>query len=95
MSMPGFLQADLQQANLQPIGSGRYESRVRAADGDPGVIPAACAWYDWFYAPVACGWVAFNERNGIGGYGPSPCAAWQIPSDPVGCAALPRSRNMF
>src|SRR5262249_62402848 len=94
MSMPGFLQADLQQANLQPIGSGRYESRVRAADGDPGVIPAACAWYDWFYAPVACGWVAFNERNGIGGGGHGPRGACRVHPRPGGRRRLSSQRKM-
>jgi hypothetical protein len=57
--------------------------------------PSLCYWYDYFYAPVACGFVAFNEPNRIPGYGFSPCAVWQIPLDIVGCALLPRDRNVW
>ena len=90
MSIPGFI--TLSQA---PESSYSYKGHIRIHPASPAIRPAACFWYDYFYAPIACGWVAFNERYGIGGYGPSPCAAWQIPSDPVGCAALLRSRNAF
>jgi hypothetical protein len=57
------------------------------------VTPAGCAWYDRIYAPVACGFVDFNESHGTHGYGQSPCTCWQIPLDPVGCALLPKDRN--
>ena len=92
MSMPGFIKPRTQLFPLRDSGAG---ARQRREERSMGVSPAACVWYDWFYAPVACRWVTFNETYGIGGYGPSPCAAWQIPFDPVGCAALPRSRNRF
>ena len=91
--MPGFIETHEYVTTAD--GRGARSSLARRDRSEGEVSPAACAWYDYFYAPVACGWVAFNERYGITGYGPSPCAAWQIPSDPVGCAALPRSRNMF
>ena len=88
--LPGSLQAKVHLT----VGE-RCGERVAASSEDQVIVPAACFWYDWFYAPVACGFVDFNERYGIGGYGRSPCAAWQIPFDPVGCALLPRSRNRF
>ena len=65
----------------------------RSPGESKGVEPALCEWYDYFYAPIACGFVAANDRYRIPGYGRSPCAAWQIPLDPIGCAALPRNRN--
>ena len=94
MSMPGFIQTHPDVSATDRLRAG-MPAPLRDRGEGHDVTPAACVWYDYFYAPVACGWVAFNERYGITGYGPSPCAAWQIPSDPVGCAALPRSRNMF
>ncbi|MEP7370216.1 MAG: hypothetical protein ABI662_11210 [Dermatophilaceae bacterium] len=91
MTLPGFLPA------LTPTAT----QHRRAAPADERAAPrpaeefgpAACAWYDYFYAPVACGFVARNEAYGVHGYGASPCTCWQIPLDPVGCAALPASRN--
>jgi hypothetical protein len=90
MSMPGFIQTD-----AHVTGNRQYRARMRAGGESQEVSPAACRWYEWFYAPVACGFVAFNEENGINGYGGSPCAAWQIPADPLGCATLPRNRNRW
>lgn len=87
MSMPGFI-------GISQNAEG-YRERTLAAPERREVRPAACFWYDRIYAPVACGFVDLNQTYGIPGYGASPCAAWQIPFDPVGCALLPRGRNPF
>jgi hypothetical protein len=90
MALPGFLSG--QAAPHQHEISAPTDRR--APDLPSGeIIPAGCAWYDYIYAPVACGFVARNEAYGVHGYGMSPCTCWQIPLDPVGCAALPRDRN--
>src|SRR3954454_22934084 len=92
MALPGFLPVQAWNATALRRGSastGRLATRAPAGE----LTPAGCAWYDYIYAPVACGFVAFNEAHGIHGYGRSPCQCWQIPLDPLGCAALPSSRN--
>lgn len=89
MSTPGFIEID------QTVSGQHYRARTLAAPDNGKVRPAACAWWDRIYAPVACWFVDINETYGIPGYGPSPCASYQIPFDPAGCAALPRSRNRF
>jgi hypothetical protein len=92
MALPGFLPVQAPNASAQHRISA--PTSRRAAQAPAGEItPAGCAWYDYIYAPVACGFVAANEANGIHGYGQSPCTCWQIPLDPIGCAALPSSRN--
>src|SRR3954452_3648852 len=92
MALPGFLPIQAPNATAQHWISAPPSRR--AAQGQVGEItPASCAWYDYIYAPVACGFVEFNEANGIRGYGRSPCQCWQIPLDPFGCAALPCSKN--
>jgi hypothetical protein len=92
MALPGFLPLQPPTFTRPHRFSGHGDSppaQVRAGE----ITPAACAWYDYFYAPVACGFVATNEATGYHGYGQSPCRCWQIPLDPIGCAALPASRN--
>jgi hypothetical protein len=90
MTMPGFIDTDIATG-----GGQQYTRPTRATRELRGIIPAGCYWYDWLYAPVACGFVAANEAAGIPGYGRSPCAVWQIPFDIFGCAALPRDRNRY
>ncbi|MER5381804.1 hypothetical protein ABT040_16205 [Streptomyces sp. NPDC002688] len=92
MALPGFLPAQTPNATAQ-LRISAPTSRHAAQDPATEITPAGCAWYDYIYAPVACGFVASNEANGIHGYGLSPCTCWQIPLDPIGCAALPSSRN--
>lgn len=92
MALPGFL--PVQAPNAAARHRISAPTSRRAAQAPAGEItPAGCAWYDYIYAPVACGFVARNEAYGVHGYGQSPCTCWQIPLDPVGCAALPSSRN--
>jgi hypothetical protein len=92
MALPGFLPLQAPNATAQR-GISAPTSR-RATQPPAGEIaPASCAWYDYIYAPVACGFVALNEANGTHGYGRSPCTCWQIPLDPIGCAAPPSDRN--
>lgn len=91
MVLPGFLPVQAPNAaGHHRISAGKETSR-QAPAGE--ITPAGCAWYDYIYAPVACGFVARNEQYGVHGYGQSPCTCWQIPLDPIGCAALPKDRN--
>lgn len=66
MALPGFLSG--QTAPSQRKISAPTDRR--APDLPSGeMIPATCAWYDYFYAPVACGFVARNQAYGVHGYG--------------------------
>lgn len=94
MTLPGFLPVQTPNPTDQHLISTR--ASLQAAQAPAGeIIPAGCNWYDYIYAPVACGFVAANEATGARGYGRSPCTCWQIPLDPFGCAVLPASKNLL
>jgi hypothetical protein len=92
MALPGFIPVQAPNATTQHwISAPTSYGAAQAPAGE--ITPAGCEWYDYIYAPVACGFVALNEQYGYHGYGFSPCRCWQIPLDPAGCAALPASKN--
>ena len=93
MNIPGFTaEASLfnvstryQATTETAVYSGLAEEQSVVLAAGPG--PACVWWQRWFF-PVACNFIDFNIAMGLPGYGPGKCTAWQIPFDPVGCAAL-------
>jgi hypothetical protein len=87
MSLPGFVRDvnNHRPENWREKWSEvPLESRLIPAAG-PG---PACAWWQWWIFPIACNIVQTNIAMGWPGYGASKCDWWQIPADPVGCAAV-------
>jgi hypothetical protein len=88
MPFPGFIREDLAVAERAA-----WRGSISNMAEEGGIVPAKgpgppCVWWQRWFFPVACNFVDMNIALRLPGYGPSLCTIWEIPLDPVGCAAL-------